>query len=117
MLEPFGFEDGPLLEAVGRQIDLIDRFFVPGVGVEALFSHRLVELVHLVGDFELCRQLRFLVDLGVDGLAFLRVAFVKVFFVKLRNAVEVRLLLVVIERSDAGRAFEQHVFEVMRQAG
>ena len=116
MLEPLRLDDGPLFQAVLRQVHLVDRLFVPRVGVEALFAHRLVELVHLVRDFVLRGQLRFLVDLRVDGLAFLRVGLVKMLFVQLGDAVEVRFFLFVIERANLRRALEQHVLEVMRQA-
>ena len=117
MLEPLRLDDGPLFQAVLRQVHLVDRLFVPRVGVEALFAHRLVELVHLVRDFVLRGQLRFLVDLRVDGLAFLRVGLVKMLFVQLGDAVEVRFFLFVIERANLRRALEQHVLEVMCQAG
>ena len=104
VLEPLRLDDGPLFQAVLRQIHLIDGLFVPRVGVEALFAHRLVELVHLVRDFVLRGQLRFLVDLRVDGLAFLRVGLVEMFLVKPGDAVEVRFFLFVIERANLRRA-------------
>src|SRR2546429_33145 len=57
MPEPFGLDDGPLFQAVPREVDLVDGFFVPGVGVQPLFAHRLVKLIHLVWNLELRRQL------------------------------------------------------------
>ena len=117
MLEPLGFDDRPLLQPVPGQVHLINGLFVPRVGVEPLFTHRLIELVHLVGNLELRGLLRFPIDLGVDGFAFLGIGFVEMFLVKLDDEVEVRLLLLVIEGAEARRALEQHVFEVVREAG
>ena len=114
--EAAGLDGGPLLQSVGRQADLVDGFFMPGVGVQIRGPHGVVELVHLVGDGVLGRQLGHAVDLGIDRSTGGGVCLVEVLLVQGCNLVQVGLLGGIVQRAHLLSALEQQVLQVVGQA-
>ena len=87
------------------------------MGVEAALAHRGVEAVEFIGNGVGRGELVFSVDLCVDCGPFFRVSLAKVLLVKRLNAVEVDLLLFVVEGADFLATLEEHVLQIMGNAG
>ena len=79
------------------------------MGVEAALAHCGVEAVEFIGNGVRRGELIFGVDLRVDCGPFFRVGLGKVLLVERLDAVEVDLLLFVVEGADFLAALEEHV--------
>ena len=110
-----GLDARPLRQPVLRDLGDVDRRVPVGERVEPGDAEPRVQLIELVGDRERRRSLGLGVDLVQDLVAIgARRAQLTV---ERRDPIEVRLLLGVVERAELARALEQHVLEVVRQAG
>ena len=117
LVEAFGLDFCPLLQTIGGEVDLVNRFLQPGVGVEAFFAHGGVEAVEFAGNGVAGSELVFCVDFRVDLGALFRVGLDKVLFVERLDAVEVLLFLFVVQGAELVRALEEHVFHIVGHAG
>ena len=115
--EALRLDGEPAVEFVRRNVVDIDRLLHPGVGVGALRADGVEQLVVLVRHGELRRDVRDAVDVAVDRRAMLGIARGAVLFVQLDDLLQLGVLFGVIERADGVGALEEHVFEVVRQAG
>ena len=115
--EAVSLDAGPVVDLVGGDVLGIDSLVGGGPGVGAVRADDGHQLVILIGDRELGGLVAHRVDAVIDGLAPGLVRRLAVKFEELFDLVEHRLLGFIVHRTEALRALEHQVFEIMGQSG
>ncbi len=115
--ESLAFDFRPVAQAVGGQVDLVDGFLVPGMGVDGLAPHIAVGPVHFIGNGESRRSGGDLVDALVDLTSRRLVVLTRALLVQLGDFIQKDLFLLEVDRAERARSLEEQMFEVVGQAG